>query len=576
MFNILFDYKKLVMNSFAEVASGGGDNPEVKKDNSEVDKALNELKTQEAANKKREELAGDILSPEEQEKLKSLNIEIWKIQKELDWKEAWLSVIWNREKILSKKFDSEVSDNEKIEDPEALQVMDEILELKRRLHQLKEEKNHLLRVIEVWKNNELTSQEIDIMKELNSSEFLKTPAEKRLRFVTKWNIDSQSVKDWDVTNLEFTFTYWNKFNKELYILTTAWQVLPENVRSVNVWWEDYLRKWINWEFFNKAWRRLTIHEWTNININEFWDIEELYKDFENGLEEFKDTPNYELAYEAKKKWYDPKFVVLWLWEHINDKKNKVEIEELLTDIARLENEFNATYPKDDWNLETGKISDKFAWYLLNWFNAKEETFKSVAKEFKFDPKVLKETKSNNDIWWGTIKDMEEINIEGVTNEEIQRVLNMNRFNPRSKETQILFRVALQAAWLPEEWYKSPWLHSILERESAWKVGALNYTINRMEQTEFKRRALANPRNTNPIWAKSTASWLWQLLLSNVDKYYPDWRNGIWNPLSEAVGFVRYIVDRYWTPEIAWSVYGKIWYYDHPKKWRLHKWFKEWY
>ena len=86
----------------------------------------------------------------------------------------------------------------------------------------------------------------------------------------------------------------------------------------------------------------------------------------------------------------------------------------------------------------------------------------------------------------------------------------------------------------------------------------------------------NSNSKNPMWLKSTASGLWQLLLSNVDIFYPSWRKWIWDPIEEAVWFMRYIKDRYWNPDIAKSVYWKMWYFNHPTKWRQYKGFKEWY
>lgn len=81
---------------------------------------------------------------------------------------------------------------------------------------------------------------------------------------------------------------------------------------------------------------------------------------------------------------------------------------------------------------------------------------------------------------------------------------------------------------------------------------------------------------NPIGAKSTVSGLGQLLLSNVDKYYPNGRKGIGDPVSEAVGFMRCIEDRYGNPDVAASVYGKTGNYTHPTKGRQYKPFREWY
>ncbi len=55
--------------------------------------------------------------------------------------------------------------------------------------------------------------------------------------------------------------------------------------------------------------------------------------------------------------------------------------------------------------------------------------------------------------------------------------------------------------------------------------------------------------------RSSATGLGQLLLSNVDRYYPDGRQGIGDPLQEAAGMLRYIQDRYGTPDNAWRLYG---------------------
>jgi hypothetical protein len=172
--------------------------------------------------------------------------------------------------------------------------------------------------------------------------------------------------------------------------------------------------------------------------------------------------------------------------------------------------------------------------------------------------------------------MENINIEWVSKEEVDNILKQKKFRPWSREAQILFHAACQAASLPIEWAKSEGLHKILSSESGWVVWRLNYTIHWHSPETFKAKALSSRMN-NPIWSVSTASWLWQLLLSNVDKYYPDWRNGIWDALNEAVWMLRYIKDRYWSPEVAISVYGRTWTYTHAVTWQVkNKTFREWY
>ena len=45
------------------------------------------------------------------------------------------------------------------------------------------------------------------------------------------------------------------------------------------------------------------------------------------------------------------------------------------------------------------------------------------------------------------------------------------------------------------------------------------------------------------------------MLSNVDRYYPDGRAGIGDPVNEAAGMLAYIRDRYGNPDNAWSQYG---------------------
>lgn len=148
-----------------------------------------------------------------------------------------------------------------------------------------------------------------------------------------------------------------------------------------------------------------------------------------------------------------------------------------------------------------------------------------------------------------------------------------RIVPGSPECIALFKDACKWAWVDESWASDQSLHTILNKESNGEVGRLNYTLKNISISDFKSLAL----NNDKIPAKSSASWLWQLLLSNVDLYYPSWRNGIGNPFEEAVGMVKYIEDRYGSPDIALSVYGKLATYEHAQTGKtMEKWFREWY
>jgi hypothetical protein len=131
-----------------------------------------------------------------------------------------------------------------------------------------------------------------------------------------------------------------------------------------------------------------------------------------------------------------------------------------------------------------------------------------------------------------------------------------RYKPGSSEQVRLFTDAARKVGLPAEWGASPALANILGRESDGWVGQPNYTYKTWRD-----------KTTWPaIWAelrsgvrstKSSATGLGQLLLENVDKYYPGGRAGIGDARAEAAGMLRYIQARYGTPENAWAKYGTL-------------------
>ena len=62
------------------------------------------------------------------------------------------------------------------------------------------------------------------LKTISSREFLKIPERDRLKHITKSQIDSSKISSWEVKEVDFSFTFDGRFNKELYLRTTAWQV----------------------------------------------------------------------------------------------------------------------------------------------------------------------------------------------------------------------------------------------------------------------------------------------------------------------------------------------------------------
>jgi hypothetical protein len=137
------------------------------------------------------------------------------------------------------------------------------------------------------------------------------------------------------------------------------------------------------------------------------------------------------------------------------------------------------------------------------------------------------------------------------------------YAPGSAEQIALFEEAAKISAFPTTWARSNGLINILRRESGGWVGRPNYT--------YVGRSSLNDRAKWPtVWAelragrktaRSSATGLGQLILANVDTYYPGRtvakrRAGIGVAIAEAAGMLRYIKSRYGTPDRAWAQYGK--------------------
>lgn len=130
------------------------------------------------------------------------------------------------------------------------------------------------------------------------------------------------------------------------------------------------------------------------------------------------------------------------------------------------------------------------------------------------------------------------------------------YPPNSPEAVALFTAAARAAGLPEAWASSPGLHHILRRESGGIVGRPNYTYGPRSKDAARWPEVHAELRAGKRTAKSSATGLGQLILPNVDLYYPGGRAGIGDAHAEAVGMLRYIAARYGDPDRAWAQYGK--------------------
>lgn len=134
---------------------------------------------------------------------------------------------------------------------------------------------------------------------------------------------------------------------------------------------------------------------------------------------------------------------------------------------------------------------------------------------------------------------------------------LERYPPGSQAQRQLFREAARQNGLPASWADSPALHNLLRRESDGWVGIPNYTYGGRKTDHSQWDNVHRELRAGRITARSSATGLGQLLLRNVDAYYPNGRAGIGDPLQEAAGMMGYIRDRYGSPEAAWRRYNTL-------------------
>ncbi len=225
------------------------------------------------------------------------------------------------------------------------------------------------------KFNEMISQSFSKMNNIDNKEFLKQfTKNERLDKITKPPKDAKDVKSWD--DIRFTFTFENKLNENLYLKTTAWQVLPSEVKEVESWWKKYSRTSLEWEFFTKDNERLIIHENTLIHIGELRSkgnnsrlistgeegktyeddkdsVEYLEKaNLEKITEYLKNNPNSDsrIVSGAINRWIDPKFAIITFSDLIKGETDAQKIDVILEDAF-------TEFDRSRWKVEASKTME---------------------------------------------------------------------------------------------------------------------------------------------------------------------------------------------------------------------------
>ena len=130
------------------------------------------------------------------------------------------------------------------------------------------------------------------------------------------------------------------------------------------------------------------------------------------------------------------------------------------------------------------------------------------------------------------------------------------YAPRSAALIALFREAAPLAGVPTSWATNRAVHNLVDAESNGVTGIPNYTYGRDLPTS-RYLPIHGDLRRGRIRAESSATGIGQLLLRNVDVFYPSGRDGIGVPLEEAAGMLAYIKDRWTTPERAWRNYNVL-------------------
>lgn len=262
----------------------------------------------------------------------------------------------------------------------------------------------MLKELVKWQNEEKekTKEKVktlsnDVLKDINNHDFLKLSPEKRLIHITKNWIDSNEISSWKINTLEFTFTFDWKFNKELYLKTTAGQVLPQEVWVVKIWSETYSRAGLNWEFFTQWNKRLIIKEWTKIDIEKVRTSEEI-KDIQivdnENIYQFSKSPDYkpwfdDIISESVKRWIDPKFALLAFSEKVKDLSimdlsRIVIIEEMFTEYDRKKGKISSVFKNKEEAIQISILKE----FTNDW--------KENAKKYGIKEEVIKST--SNIVW----------------------------------------------------------------------------------------------------------------------------------------------------------------------------------
>lgn len=188
--------------------------------------------------------AGHEMTPEQKERtdkiLEAQNTTLDEMRKLLSEIQASANelAIKNRELSIYENADKTIA-----ESPE---ILAKISDLQKRILEINEQQTILLKDFRLLHtgirlNDKLSAEEIESLRTITPTDFLKMSREKRLQAVTVGNILPEKILDGSTKDIEINFSFGGRFNRALYRAVTAGMIFPPEIREISTGGEKFFR-----------------------------------------------------------------------------------------------------------------------------------------------------------------------------------------------------------------------------------------------------------------------------------------------------------------------------------------------